>query len=146
MAFELKQLSENDVTKVCEDLENWEASFDKPNVVCVKPYIERLVSEYRRGVGSTWAVNSENGNYLVIKPGFVRPETIQTSFYFYFGGTFYELSVRGLDQHDVYLEGNYPNNSAFKAELKEALFVLGRNGEGSGGFFGLIDAVFSEEA
>ncbi len=44
MAYELMQLSENDLSKVCEDLRTWEASFDKPNVVCVKPYIERLVS------------------------------------------------------------------------------------------------------
>lgn len=137
MAFELKQLTEKDVSKVCEGLMVWNGPY-------VKSYIERLVSENQCKLNSTWAVNVDNGNYIIVKPSIVRPETIKTDYYFYFNDTFYELNVKGVFDNYVDFEGDYPNNSAFKEELKEALFALGRYGKGSDDELSRIDAVFSK--
>ncbi len=117
--YELMQLSDSDKKKIVSD------------VSASGRDVSGLVLAINRGdFVSTWAVDSENKNYLVSAPVLMREYAMDRPYYAFVLGELYEFRSIGWVGDEAYFVGDVAVSDEVKSEIVLAFSVYGRWGKG----------------
>ncbi|WP_227814266.1 hypothetical protein [Nitrogeniibacter aestuarii] len=103
---------------------------------------------FNNAPGIKWAIDKDSRSYLFTGP--LAGDTGYEYYMFFWKRMVYRFSLKGFSDNRIYHRRNFPKGSKilsdFKSDLREALKVYGRFGEGGGDPMSDVIADFDEES